>query len=50
MFWLHTRTIVILEKYGVLVIANHKLFASANDKFYSLLLPPSFRSLLLAVN
>jgi hypothetical protein len=50
MFWLHTRTIVIFNKHRELLIANRKMFISADDKFYKSLLPLSFKSLMLAVN
>jgi len=36
MFWLHTRTIVIFEKHRELLIANRKMFISADDKLLQL--------------
>ena len=50
MLWPHTKTLDVPDKHRKSKIANRRLFISAQDKFYDLLLPPSLKSQILAVN
>ena len=49
MLWPHTKAPVVSHKHRKSKIANRKLFISAQDEFFDLPLPPSFKSLILAV-
>ncbi len=49
MLWPHTKTPDVSNKHRKSKIANRKLFISAPDEFFDLPLPPSFKSLILAV-
>jgi len=49
MLWPHTKTIDV-SKDRKFKITNRKSFIFAQDKFYDLLIPPSFKNMTLTAN